>query len=86
MPVERSVRLFTISTCFHCRTLKKMLEDHEIKFEFTDVDLMPKNERESLIAAIEKYNEKKTFPVIFIGNKAIVGFQEQLIKKELGIE
>ena len=63
-----------------------MLEDHEIKFEFTDVDLMPKDERESFIAAIEKYNEKKTFPVVFIGNKAIVGFQEQLIKKELGIE
>ena len=86
MPEERSVRLFTISTCFHCRTLKKMLEVHKIKFEFTDVDLMPKNERESFIAAIEKYNEKKTFPVVFIGNNAIVGFQEQLIKKELGIE
>ena len=86
MPKERSVRIFTISTCFHCKTLKKMLEDHEIKYEFTDVDLMPKNERESFIAAIEKYNEKKTFPVIFIGNMAIVGFQEQLIKKELGIE
>ena len=86
MPEERSVRIFTISTCFHCKTLKKMLEHHELKYEFTDVDLMPKNERESFIAAIEKYNEKKTFPVIFIGNMAIVGFQEQLIKKELGIE
>lgn len=83
---DNTVKLFTISTCFHCRTLKKMLEDHDIAFEFTDVDLMPKDERESFIAAIEKYNEKKTFPVVFIGNKAIVGFQEQLIKKELGID
>lgn len=83
---ERSARIFTISTCFHCRSLKKMLEDHEIAFEFTDVDLMPKDERESFIAAIEKYNKKKIFPVIFIGNKAIVGFQEELIKKELGIK
>ena len=83
---EQSVRIFTISTCFHCRTLKKMLEDHKIDFEYTDVDLMPKDERKSFITAIEKYNENKTFPVVFIGNKAIIGFQEQLIKKELGIE
>lgn len=83
---ENTVKLFTISTCFHCRALKKMLEDHDIAFEFTDVDLMPKDERESFIAAIKKYNEKKTFPIVFIGNKAIVGFQEQLIKKELGID
>ena len=83
---ETEVRLFTISTCFHCRSLKKLLEDNKIDYEFTDVDLMPKEERESFIAAIIKYNEKKTFPVIFIGNKAIVGFQEERIKQELGID
>lgn len=80
------VRLFTISTCVHCKALKKMLDGHAIPYEFTDVDLMPKEERESFIAAIIKYNEKKVFPVIFIGQKAIVGFQEQVIKKELEIE
>ncbi len=85
MPAN-TVKIFTISTCFHCRTLKKMLEDHNIDYEFSEVDLMPKEERESFIAAIEKYNEKKTFPVIFIGNKAIIGFQEQIIREELGIE
>ena len=83
---DKKVRLFTISTCFHCKTLKKLLEDNNIDFEFTDVDLMPKEERESFIAAIIKYNEKKTFPVIFIGNKAIIGFQEERIKQDLGIE
>lgn len=83
---SQTVSLFTISTCYHCKTLKKMLEDHKIDFEFTDVDLMPNDEKESFIAAIKKYNEKKTFPVIFIGNIAIIGFQEERIKKELGIE
>lgn len=63
-----------------------MLEEHNIAFEFTDVDLMPEDERKSFIAAIEKYNKRKTFPVVFVGNMAIVGFQEQLIKKELGID
>jgi glutaredoxin len=83
---KNQVRLFTISTCIHCKTLKKLLDDNAISYEFTDVDLMTPEDRESFIAAIIKYNKKKVFPVIFIGNKAIVGFQEQLIKKELGIE
>jgi len=26
------------------------------------------------------------WPVVIIGNKAIVGFQEQIIRKELGLE
>lgn len=82
---EKPIRLFTISTCFHCRSLKKLLEHNNIPFEYNDIDLMPEKERESFIAQIVKYNKKKTFPVIFIGNKAIVGFQEQLIKQELGI-
>jgi len=83
---DMPVRIFTISTCIHCRALKKMLDEHAIAYEFTDVDLMPKEERESFIAAIIHYNEKKTFPVVIIGNKAVIGFQEQIIRKELGIE
>lgn len=82
---QRNVKIFTISTCFHCRSLKKMLDEHNIPYEFTDIDLMPDAERQAFLAAIEKYNEKKSFPVVIIGNKAIVGFQAQLIRQELGI-
>lgn len=83
---DQPVQIFTISTCIHCTALKKMLDQHKIPYEFNDVDLLPKQERESLIASIIKYNEKKTFPLVFIGNKAIIGFQEQVIKNELGLE
>ena len=79
------VRMFTISTCVHCRALRQLLDDHAIPYEYTDVDLMPRAERESFLAAIGEYNEKKTFPVVIIGNKAIVGFQKEIIMKELGI-
>lgn len=83
---DTEVRIFTISTCMHCRALKKMLDAHAIPYEGTDVDLMPKDEREAFLAAIGPYNEKKTFPVVIIGSKAIVGFQEQIIRRELGLE
>lgn len=82
---EQNIKIFTISTCFHCKSLKKLLDEHRISYDFEDVDLMEKDERQAFLAAIEKYNEKKTFPVIIIGNKAIVGFQEEVIRKELGI-
>jgi len=62
-----------------------MLDAHDIAYEFTDVDLMPKEEREAFLAAIVQYNEKKTFPVVIIGNKAIIGLQEQIIREALGI-
>lgn len=83
---RQNVKIFTISTCFHCRSLRKMLDEHNISYEFTDVDLMPEEERESFLAELTKYNEKKSFPVIIIGNKAIVGFQAQVIRQELGID
>jgi glutaredoxin-like protein NrdH len=83
---KTGVRIFTISTCMHCRALKKMLDANAIPYEGIDVDLMPKGEREAFLAAIGPYNEKKTFPVVIIGNKAIVGFQEHIIRSELGLE
>ena len=53
--------------------------------ESTDVDLMLKDERDELFAKMALYNEKKAFPVAFIGDKAIIGYQKDLIMSELGL-
>lgn len=49
------------------------------------MDLMEKEEREELFTKMAPFNEKKAFPVTFIGNKAIIGFQKKVIMEELGI-
>lgn len=79
------VRIYSLSTCAHCAALKKMLRQHGIAYEFIDIDLMAKEERRQFLAEIAPYNPQKTFPVIIVNNKAIVGFRRELIERELGI-
>jgi glutaredoxin-like protein NrdH len=79
------VKLLVLTTCIQCKALKDLLTEHDVTFESTDVDLLLKEERDELFKDMAPYNEKKAFPVTFIGNKAIVGYQKTLIMDELGI-
>ena len=81
-----SVKLLVITTCLQCKALKDWLSTHNVEFESVDVDLMFKDERDKLFAEMAPYNEKKAFPVTFIGNKAIVGFQKDVLMEELGLK
>lgn len=82
---NNSVKLFSISTCPHCKATKKMLDECTIQYEFTDLDLISEEEREKILEDVKKYNPRCTFPTIIIGNKVIVGFREELIKEALDI-
>jgi len=84
--MPEKVKMFTLSTCSHCKATKKFMTDHHIDFDFIDVDLLTGKEREEIIAEVMKYNPNRTFPTILIGNQVIVGFQEKLIKEALGIK
>jgi len=82
---QEKVKLLVLTTCIQCKALKDLLSAHEVDFESTDVDLLFKDERDELFEKMAPYNEKKAFPVTFIGNKAIVGFQKQASMEELGL-
>ncbi len=84
--VKPKVKLLVITTCIQCKALKDLLDSYNIDFESTDVDLMFKDERDELFAEMAPYNEKKAFPITFIGDKAIVGFQKDVIMSELGLK
>ncbi len=38
--MDRSVRVFSLSTCSHCKATKKLLGECHVVYEFTDVDLL----------------------------------------------
>ena len=84
--VETKVKLLVITTCLQCKALKDLLTSYNVNFESIDVDLMFKDERDELFAEMAPYNEKKAFPITFIGDKAIVGFQKDIIMAELGLK
>ena len=79
------VKVFSLSTCSHCKATKKYLSDCTIKYEFVDVDLLQGDERKAIIDDVKKFNPRCSFPTIIIGNKVIVGFKEKEIKEALGM-
>jgi len=82
---QPEISLITLSTCFFCSTLKKRLDEKGFVYTYTDIDLLPDEVQQNRMEEIRKFNPEETFPIVIIGNKAIVGFQEERIKKELGL-
>jgi len=85
MSQQEEVRIYTLSTCSHCRAAKKFLNSRNVEYSFTDVDLLQGSERESVIEEVKRYNPRCTFPTIIIGDKVIVGFKEDEIKEALNL-
>ena len=79
------VKIYTLSTCSHCKAAKKFLNDCGIKFKFTDVDLLEGSKRDNILQEIVKYNPQRSFPTIIIDDKIIIGFREKAIREALGI-
>jgi glutaredoxin len=82
---EQNVQIFSLSTCGHCKSTKKLLEKFSIKFDFVDVDLLDRDQRKETLEDIKKVNPKLSFPTIIIGDKVIVGYKEDKIKEALGL-
>jgi glutaredoxin-like protein NrdH len=83
--MQHPVKMYTLSTCSHCRATKKFLDDCEIRYEFTDVDLLGLEERNLILEDIKKWNPRCSFPTIVIGDKVIVGYREDEIREALGL-
>ncbi|HDQ05032.1 MAG TPA: glutaredoxin family protein [Deltaproteobacteria bacterium] len=83
--MPQKVKMYTLSTCSHCKASKKFMNDNNIEFDFVDIDLLEGQEREDIIEEVVKINPHRSFPTIVIGDKIIVGFREKAIREALGI-
>ena len=83
--MENSVKIYSLSTCSHCKATKKLLNECSIKFEFEDVDLLQGEERKAILEEVKRLNPRCSFPTIIIGDKVIVGFKEKEIKEAIGL-
>lgn len=79
------VKIYTLSTCSHCKAAKKFLNENNIVFDATDVDLLQGKDREAVLNEVVQYNPQRSFPTIVIGDKIIIGFKESDIKEALGL-
>ncbi|MFO7666697.1 MAG: glutaredoxin family protein [Desulfobacterales bacterium] len=79
------VKIFSLSTCSHCKSTKKLLNECTVKYDFVDVDLLQGEERAAILEEVKKFNPNCSFPTVIIGDKVIVGYKEKEIKEALGI-
>jgi glutaredoxin-like protein NrdH len=83
--MEKLVKIYTLSTCSHCKATKTLLNDCAVEYEFTDVDLLQGGERTAILEDVKKWNPRCSFPTIIIGDKVIIGYKEDEIKEALGL-
>jgi glutaredoxin len=83
--MSAKVKIFTLSTCSHCKATKKFLNDNGITFDYVDVDLLQGDDKQKILQEVEQYNPQRSFPTIIIGDNIIIGFRESDIREALGI-
>jgi glutaredoxin 3 len=69
--MAHSVRIYTASYCSFCRHAKELLRERGIAFEEIDVTADART-REWLVGA----TGRRTVPQVFVGEKAIGGYEE----------
>lgn len=81
--MARSVKLYSLSTCVHCRATKKLLDEHNVEYEWTDVDLLDTVDKAAAVAEVKRLNPRCSFPTLLIDDLVIVGYREEVIKEAL---
>jgi glutaredoxin len=78
---QKRVVLFTGPGCVWCVKAKNFFKKHKIRFKEIDV-----TKDKKAAADCQRHTGSGGIPVILIENRWIAGFNEALIKKELGIK
>ncbi len=82
---KKKVRLYSLSTCPTCKRVKKFLDEHNIKYDFTEVDLLDSGEQWLTSKEVKRYNPAVTYPTLVI-EEVVLGLDEEAIKNALGIK
>lgn len=82
---NKKIILYSLSTCFYCQAIKKMLDDLKVTFECIQADELPDAERKKVVKALRKVNPKCSFPTVVIEDETVVGYKVQEIKEKIGI-
>lgn len=87
MSEENKIMMYSISTCGFCKAAKAFLKEHDIPFDFIDIDLLEQEEKRKALkeARTRAGKDRLSFPTIFIGDTVIIGFKEHEVRKALGL-
>ena len=81
---KHRVLMYAISTCGWCKRAKKFLIDNNIEYEYVDVDLCSKEEREKIRSDILSRGGLLSYPTIIVDDRTLItSFQEDKIREAL---
>ena len=82
---DHQVVFYGLSTCVWCKRTRKLLEDLDVAFEFTYVDLLSGDERNQVVDQVRRWNPAGSFPTLVIDeDETVVGYRPDEIKEALG--
>lgn len=80
-----TVMLYALSTCGWCQMTRELLKNLGVEYSYVYVDLLAGEERQRVVAEMQKFNRKNSFPTLVINNsKVIIGFRDDEIAEALG--
>ena len=68
---NHNIMLYTLSTCIWCKRLKSKLNESEIAYSYTDIDLVPYMEKEVLKKELRQMKPRLAFPMMFVDEEFI---------------
>ena len=74
------VKIYSTSTCPHCKMAKNFMDEHKVDYELFNVG----RDQEARQEMIKKSGQMGV-PVIIIGDDVFVGFDPAEIKNKLGL-
>ncbi len=77
------VMLYALSTCGWCAKTKQLLTDLGIAFDYLYVDKVGSDEQKAVVEEVEKHNPSLSFPTVVIGDRTVVGFKEEEIRRAM---
>jgi glutaredoxin len=80
-----AVHLYALSTCPYCRMTKKYLDEHEVAYEITEVDLLEGEDKDAAVAEVVRLSGGKSFPVLDANGEVVVGFNKGRMTQVLGL-
>jgi len=75
--------LYALSTCIWCKKMKTFLDGMGVEYEHTYVDLLEGQAREDALAEIKKHNPACSYPTLVVGDKCVVGYDEEAVTELL---
>ena len=82
----KKVKFYALSTCGWCKKTKRFLDAHNVNYEIDYVDLLSGAERDRVMAEMERWNPRRTFPTVVVDDsEVVIGFKEDRLREVLGL-